>query len=323
MPGPDEAGARDDPTRPFVPALTAGGWRDMTRLARGDVAMGAGIAATNAAALAARIRDVRAVLDAWLADLDGAGRAGRSTRSPSGSEPPASDSSVSTDGGAGPRRPDGRALPDAASWYGLRTDGLAGFASLVAREGRLRPRAEMEVDPGQKQIIPYLVLRDGPRYFLMQRTRAGVDARLHDRYSIGVGGHLNPGDDGLDGGLRREWAEEVVADFVPSFELVALLNDDTTEVGAVHLGAVYVADAAGRAVDDPRDRQAHRVASWSATPWRLSPIGSRRGAGSCSNSSRRPSAARRPAGPARRPRPCSACVIRRALRRPGPSPCRR
>ena len=140
------------------------------------------------------------------------------------------------------------ALPDAADWYGLRTDGLAEFAALVAREGRLLPRPEMEVDPSHKQIIPYLVLRDGPRYFLMQRTRAGADARLHDRYSIGVGGHLNPGDDGLDGGLRREWAEELVADFLPSFELVALLNDDTTDVGAVHLGAVYVADAAGRAV---------------------------------------------------------------------------
>ena len=140
------------------------------------------------------------------------------------------------------------ALPDAADWYGLRTDGLDEFAALVAREGRLLPRPEMEVDPSHKQIIPYLVLRDGPRYFLMQRTRAGADARLHDRYSIGVGGHLNPGDDGLDGGLRREWAEELVADFLPSFELVALLNDDTTDVGAVHLGAVYVADAAGRAV---------------------------------------------------------------------------
>ena len=50
------------------------------------------------------------------------------------------------------------------------------------------------------------------------------------------------------GGLRREWAEELVADFVPDFRLVGLLNDDTTEVGAVHLGAVYVGDAAGRSV---------------------------------------------------------------------------
>ena len=139
-------------------------------------------------------------------------------------------------------------IPDRAAWYGLRTQGLEGFADLVAREGRYGSRPEMEVDPESKQIIPYLVLRDGPRYFLMRRTRAGADARLHDRYSIGVGGHLNPGDEGLEGGLRREWAEELVADFVPEFRLVALLNDDTTEVGAVHLGAVYIADAGGRPV---------------------------------------------------------------------------
>jgi predicted NUDIX family phosphoesterase len=106
----------------------------------------------------------------------------------------------------------------------------------------------MEEDPSFKQVIPYLVLRDGERYFLMRRTRAGGDARLHDRWSIGVGGHLNPGDGDLEGGLRREWDEEVVADFVPAFRLVGLLNDDTTAVGRVHLGAVYVADAGGRDV---------------------------------------------------------------------------
>ena len=60
-------------TRPdwgIAKSLTAGGWRDMTRLARGDVEMGAGIAATNAGPLATRLRDVRAVLDRWIADLD-------------------------------------------------------------------------------------------------------------------------------------------------------------------------------------------------------------------------------------------------------------
>jgi prephenate dehydrogenase len=55
---------------PAARALAAGGWRDMTRLARGDVEMGAGIATTNAAELAQRIRAVRTVLDAWLADLE-------------------------------------------------------------------------------------------------------------------------------------------------------------------------------------------------------------------------------------------------------------
>ncbi len=97
-------------------------------------------------------------------------------------------------------------------------------------------------------MIPYLVLRDGERWFLMRRTRGGGDARLHDLWSIGVGGHLNPGDGDVAGGLRREWAEELVADFEPDYEPVGLLNDDTTPVGAVHVGFVYVADAAGRAV---------------------------------------------------------------------------
>jgi predicted NUDIX family phosphoesterase len=140
------------------------------------------------------------------------------------------------------------AIVDEASWYGIRTDDLDAFITALERDGRYEPRAAMEVDPSFKQVIPYLVLRDGERFFLMRRTRAGVDARLHDRYSIGVGGHLNPGDGGLLGGLRREWAEELVATFEPEFRLVGLLNDDTTEVGSVHLGAVYVADAGGRPV---------------------------------------------------------------------------
>lgn len=133
-------------------------------------------------------------------------------------------------------------------WRGIQTEGLDAFESIVARNGRFEPRAAMELDRSWKQVIPYLVLRDGERYFLMRRTRAGRDARLHDRWSIGVGGHLNPGDGDLAGGLRREWREELRADFEPEFRLVGLLNDDSTDVGSVHVGAVYVADAGGRPV---------------------------------------------------------------------------
>jgi len=139
-------------------------------------------------------------------------------------------------------------LMDDPGWHGVLTDGLDAFEDLVDRHGRYVARPSAEVDRSLKQVIPYLVLRDGERTFLMRRTRAGGDARLHDRYSIGIGGHVNPGDDGLPGGLRREWAEEIVADFVPHFQLVGLLNDDSTEVGSVHVGAVYVAEAAGRPV---------------------------------------------------------------------------
>jgi predicted NUDIX family phosphoesterase len=142
-----------------------------------------------------------------------------------------------------------RAVIAEPGWKGVRTYGIETFLRVVAADGLFAPRAVMEENPAFKQVIPYLVLRDGERYFLMRRTRAGGDARLHDLWSIGVGGHLNPGDGDLIGGLRREWDEEVIADFVPDFRLVGLLNDDTTPVGRVHLGAVYVADAAGRPVE--------------------------------------------------------------------------
>jgi predicted NUDIX family phosphoesterase len=133
-------------------------------------------------------------------------------------------------------------------WDGIRDVALPDFLETIAVAGRYEPRSAMEADPSFKQVIPYLVLRDGERYFLMRRTRAGGDARLHDLFSIGVGGHLNPGDGGLAEGLRREWEEELEAGFVPEFRLVGLLNDDSTEVGRVHLGAVFEAQAGGRPV---------------------------------------------------------------------------
>jgi predicted NUDIX family phosphoesterase len=140
------------------------------------------------------------------------------------------------------------AVIDSQGWHGIRALPLDALQEILATTGRYEPRAPMEQDPGFKQVIPYLVLRDGERYFLMRRTRAGGDARLHDLYSIGVGGHLNPGDGGLEQGLRREWEEELAADFVPPFRLIGLLNDDTTDVGRVHVGAVFEANAAGRPV---------------------------------------------------------------------------
>ncbi len=165
----------------------------------------------------------------------------------------------------------------ARAWHGILESGAEPYLDVIAAEGRFEPRSRMESDPRFKQVIPYLVLSDGPRFFLMRRTRAGGDERLHERFSIGVGGHLNPGDVDLGGGLAREWAEEIEADFIPEFRFLGLLNDDETEVGRVHLGVVYVADAGGRPVTvrereklegrfaDPTDVLAvyDRMESWS------------------------------------------------------------
>ncbi|HEX7490912.1 MAG TPA: NUDIX domain-containing protein [Candidatus Limnocylindrales bacterium] len=143
-----------------------------------------------------------------------------------------------------------------AGWLGVKVDGIAPLLERAERLGGYVERPSAEQDPALKQIIPYLVLRDGDRIFLMKRTRAGGDARLHDHYTIGVGGHLNPGDDWVLGGLAREWREELNADFLPEFSLFGLLNDDTVDVGLHHMGVVYLADARGRPVSV---RETHKL----------------------------------------------------------------
>jgi predicted NUDIX family phosphoesterase len=146
------------------------------------------------------------------------------------------------------------AVPGGCDFTGVRPGDarmLEALRAAVSEAGRHLERPVAEDDPTHKQLIPYVVVRDGERVFLMQRTDAGGDARLHGRASIGVGGHLNPVDEGEDpllAGLRREWVEELVADWEPEFRLVGLLNDDSNPVGAVHLGVVFTVEADGRAV---------------------------------------------------------------------------
>jgi predicted NUDIX family phosphoesterase len=153
--------------------------------------------------------------------------------------------------------------PAGASWRGVAYGDVEPFLANVAAHGTYRPRRDVEDDPSWKQVIPYVVLRDRGRIFLMRRTRAGTDARLHERYSVGVGGHVGPEDGGVQGGLAREWSEELAADWAPEFRLVGLLNDDSDPVGAVHLGVVYLVEANGRPVEV---RETHKLEGSFVTP---------------------------------------------------------
>lgn len=167
-------------------------------------------------------------------------------------------------------------VPGGCDFLGLRAgsgDELSALRDAIRRHGRWVDRPIAEDDPSTKQVIPYVVVRDRSarpeRVFLMERTDAGGDPRLHRRASIGVGGHLNPPDgasdnarDLLTAGLHREWSEELVADWDPEFALVGFLNDDRNPVGAVHLGVVFVVDAAGRSVEvRERDKLSGRLAT--------------------------------------------------------------
>jgi predicted NUDIX family phosphoesterase len=125
---------------------------------------------------------------------------------------------------------------------GLVQSGEEVFDVIVERHFFIdRPTAE--VSPQFKQIIPYVVIRNADSWFLLQRTSAQTEARLHHKLSLGIGGHINPDTPDLLAGLQKELDEEV--EIAGDYELtfVGILNDDTTDVGKVHLGAVYVLDA--------------------------------------------------------------------------------
>jgi predicted NUDIX family phosphoesterase len=151
-----------------------------------------------------------------------------------------------------------RAVPGGLGFTGIRatsTAELEALRAVIVQKGAWMDRPIAEIDPTHKQVIPYVVVRDrggvAERVFLMERTDAGGDARLHRRATIGVGGHINPIDaeDPLSAGLVREWQEELVADWRPDFVPIGLLNDDRNAVGAVHLGVVFAVEAAGRRID--------------------------------------------------------------------------
>lgn len=132
-------------------------------------------------------------------------------------------------------------------WTGFRDTGLDGLLGRVREHYRFRPRKEVEEDPTEPQIIPYVVFRHQDRYFLTHRLRRSSERRLRHLYSLGVGGHINPEDvadasDPVDAGLRREWEEEVVYQGRFSTRLIGAINDQTTPVGRVHVGLIFLVE---------------------------------------------------------------------------------
>jgi predicted NUDIX family phosphoesterase len=110
------------------------------------------------------------------------------------------------------------------------------------------PRAQAESDPAYKQIIPYALIAFEDRILHYVRGKKAGEQRLVAKGSIGIGGHMNEGDESLfawdeqayRAGVEREVNEEIKIGAQFEDRIVALLNDDTTDVGRVHLGIVHV-----------------------------------------------------------------------------------
>lgn len=119
-----------------------------------------------------------------------------------------------------------------------------------------KPRSEMETNPDFKQLIPYVIMCCNGKYVTYLRGKRAGEKRLVGNRSIGIGGHINPVDDmslfsfreTYLNAVKREVEEEVNVETAYTDRIVALLNDDTNEVGQVHLGVVHLWTLASEAV---------------------------------------------------------------------------
>src|ERR1044072_3034990 len=110
-------------------------------------------------------------------------------------------------------------------------------------------RSDAEQDKRYKQLIPYVLILCHDRILRYRRGKGGQETRLHGLFSVGIGGHISEEDHGLFSqqlgyreGMRRELKEEVDIEGTHD-AAVAVLNDDSTEVGYVHFGVVHVMSA--------------------------------------------------------------------------------
>src|SRR5436190_11271587 len=110
------------------------------------------------------------------------------------------------------------------------------------------PCPEAESNPAYKQIIPYALIVFQNTVLHYVRGKKAGEQRLIAKGSIGIGGHMNETDESLfamdqeayRAGVEREVNEEIKIDTPFEDQIVALLNDDSTEVGRVHLGIVHI-----------------------------------------------------------------------------------
>lgn len=138
-------------------------------------------------------------------------------------------------------------------WHGLKTDGISKHLEIISKKHTFLSRDKVEHDLGWQQIIPYLVFAHGDKIFLMKRKSTHTDKRLASLYSIGIGGHINLKDikstrgtkgtkgmrsDNLMEWARREFAEEIDYEGNLKTRFLGLLNDDSNDVGRVHVGLV-------------------------------------------------------------------------------------
>src|SRR5580704_18081405 len=140
-------------------------------------------------------------------------------------------------------------LESLGMFQGLRFDVDRYLPAMLARENNFfAPRSSAETDPTLKQIIPYTILSSAGKVLRYKRGKKSGEQRLVAKGSIGIGGHMNDHDEQLFAldkeayfaGVQREIDEELIVERPLQNRITALINDDSNEVGQVHLGVVHI-----------------------------------------------------------------------------------
>ena len=118
------------------------------------------------------------------------------------------------------------------------------YLDIINKNYTFKLRSKVEKDNTFKQLIPYTILVYQNTVFSYRRGKLLSEDRLLGKYSIGIGGHISVQDQNLFKttyyeGMEREVNEEIYLKSNYIEKLVAVLNDDSNDVGKVHFGLVH------------------------------------------------------------------------------------
>jgi predicted NUDIX family phosphoesterase len=151
-------------------------------------------------------------------------------------------------------------LDQLGRFHGIRRDPRPYAETLLAPNNSMfMRRIEAETDLNYKQVISYVIVRNGDSVLRFVRgSYTSVQTYLKGRYCIGFGGHVQsrdrtplfPGpDSGYQNSIYRELSEELnlPRDIVTDdrLQMIGALNDDSSDLGKVHFAFIHLLDLTG------------------------------------------------------------------------------
>lgn len=132
-------------------------------------------------------------------------------------------------------------------WFVSSTD--VDLEETILSHAEYLERGLMEQDPSYQQPIPYALIVNPQTKCVIAYQRGGNNSatgehRLYERRSLWVWGHVEQDEQDtpnpLDATIRKEVQEETGLTTIDQCTIIWYINDNSDQVGKVHLGVVYL-----------------------------------------------------------------------------------